>query len=176
LTLAALVAVAGPGTRTVSAGPDPLAALNIPLLDPPVVAPALVAPMLDGRLLSLDQLRGHVVILNFWATWCIPCREKMPAFQRLHLDYQARGLRVVAVNYRESRGEVEGFARQHGFSFPIVLDEDGAVARRFAVRGLPVTFLLDRNGSILWKAIGAREWGGALARRVFEQVLEGGGL
>jgi thiol-disulfide isomerase/thioredoxin len=155
---------------------DSLDALNIPLLDPPVPAPAVVMWTLDGHRLGLEDLRGRVVLLNFWATWCVPCREEMPAFQRLHADYHARGLSVLAVNYRQSRGNAEEFAHELRLSFAIALDEDGAVARRFAVRGLPVTFLIDRDGRILWKAIGERAWDSGPGRQIFEHLLPRGRL
>jgi peroxiredoxin len=92
--------------------------------------------------------------------------------ERLLRAYQDRGLAVVAVNVRDSKEEVEAFMNVLHLSFPAVLDSDGSVSRRFAVRGLPVSFLLDREGRILWKAIGSREWEGPHSRAYLEAVLQ----
>jgi peroxiredoxin len=92
--------------------------------------------------------------------------------ERLYKDYRERGLAVVAVNLQESKDTVERFFKELHLEFPAVLDSDGTAARTFAVRGLPVTFLLGRNGHILWKAIGSRDWDGPEARAYFEKVLQ----
>ncbi len=125
----------------------------------------------DGHALSLKGLRGKVVFLNFWATWCVPCRQEMPAMERLYQSYRARGLAVVAVNYKESPAEVKAFMEELHLTFPAVLDRRGAVATSFAVRSLPVTYLVDRDGKVLWKALGNRGWDGPAGVRYFERLL-----
>ena len=151
---------------------DHLEALMVQVPREPLRAPALALPEPSGRMLRLADLRGKVVFLNFWATWCVPCREEMPAMERLLRAYQDRGLAVVAVNVRDSKAQVETFMKELHLGFPTVLDADGSVSRRFAVRGLPVSFLLDREGRILWKAIGARDWEGPHSRAYLEAVLQ----
>jgi len=123
------------------------------------------------KITKLEDLKGKVVFLNFWATWCVPCREEMPAMERLYREYGERGLVVLAVNFQESPDTVKRFMRELHLTFPTVLDSDGAAARDFAVRGLPVSFLLSRDGRILWQAIGSREWDGAEARAYFKRML-----
>ncbi len=150
----------------------PPAALSVPLLPEPVPAPDLTLERVDGLPLHLATLRGSVVFLNFWATWCVPCRQEMPAMERLYRTYEKRGLAVVAVNFGESKAELQDFATALSLSFPIMLDSQGDAARTLGVRGLPVTFLLDRDGRILWKAMGPREWDSVASRAYFEKLLQ----
>ena len=169
---AAVVAPAPGAAQHASASiAELLESLRVALPQEPVEAPALKLHDADGRLVDLAGLRGKLVFLNFWATWCVPCRREMPAMERLHRAYRERGLAVVAVNFRESGREVKAFMEPMGLTFPAPLDADGAVARSFGVRALPVTYLVDRDGKILWKAQGRREWDSARGRAYFERVL-----
>jgi thiol-disulfide isomerase/thioredoxin len=120
---------------------------------------------------SLAGLRGHVVLLNFWATWCLDCRQEMPALETLHRRFRARGLAVVGVNAREGLTVVQGYARELGLTFPLVLDADGAVMIRYGVIGLPTTFLIGRNGRAVALAVGVREWASAAAVEIVETLL-----
>lgn len=149
-----------------------LEALQIFPLEVSVPAPALVLDGVDGSPLRLRDLRGSIVLLNFWATWCEPCRQEMPALERLHRLYRSRALRVVAVNFKESREEVRAFMTEHLLTFPALLDPEGAGARLFKVRGLPVTLLVGKDGNVLWKVIGAREWDGPHGLSYLEHLLK----
>ncbi len=95
----------------------------------------------------------------------------MPAMERLYRANRERGLTVVAVNFMETKNEVKRFFEEFRLSFPSLLDPEGTAARNFGVRGLPVTFLVSRDGRILWKAIGSRDWDSPEARAYFKQVL-----
>jgi thiol-disulfide isomerase/thioredoxin len=152
--------------------PDPLATLLVQPLPEPLPAPALSLRGMDGRPLRLDDLKGQVVFLNFWATWCVPCRQEMPAMERLYQNYRERGFAVVAVNFRESKAEIQRFVKELSLSFPVGMDAEGTGAHAFGVRGLPVTYLLGRDGRILWKAIGSREWNSPASRAYFEKILQ----
>ena len=149
----------------------PPESLRVHAFSEDITAPAFSLKGIDGHPLRLEDLKGKVVFLNFWATWCVPCREEMPAMERLYREYGERGLVVLAVNFQESPDTVKRFMRELHLTFPTVLDSDGAAARDFAVRGLPVSFLLSRDGRILWQAIGSREWDGAEARDYFKRIL-----
>ncbi len=151
---------------------DPFAALQVQPFQEIVPAPALSLEGVDGRPLRLEDLRGKVVFLNFWATWCVPCRQEMPTMERLYRDYRESGLAVVAVNFKEAKGEVKRFFEEFHLNFPAVLDSEGNAARAYAVRALPVTFLLSRDGLILWRAIGSRDWDSPDSRAYFKQVLQ----
>jgi len=155
------------------AGTEHLEALMVQTLPTPLPAPAFRLSDVDGTVRTIEGFRGSVVLLNFWATWCVPCRDELPAMERLHRDYRGRGLSVVGVNFKESPRDVQNFLKVNGVTFVSLLDRDGAVSMKYRVRGLPVTFLLDREGRMLWKAIGAREWEGPHGRAHLEEVLEG---
>lgn len=129
-------------------------------VDPPIVAPDFSLPDMDGKEHGLQGLRGRVVLLNFWATWCPPCRREMPSMQRLYDRYRDRGLVVVAVNQWESPDLVFQFTGNLAVdpTFPILFDRDSRTAESYAVKGLPTTFLLDREGRIRFQAIGGREF------------------
>ncbi len=171
--LAAAAAIASLQAGEAATIADHLEALRVQLPQEPVAAPDFSLEGLDGRPVSLKGFRGKVVFLNFWATWCVPCREEMPAMERLHREYGTRGLAMVAVNFQESKAEARAFADEFRLTFPILLDTKGAVTRSYAVRALPVTYLVDRDGKILWKAAGRRVWDGPHGRAYFERVLAG---
>lgn len=140
---------------------EPTAAWEFELLD------------LGGRSVRLRDFRGRVVLLNFWATWCAPCREEMPALETLARELGPRGLAVVGVNFMESKGKVEVFVKEHGLRFPILLDADGRVSERYQVFALPVTFLVDRRGMLVATVLGIRDWTGPDARAYLDQLLVG---
>lgn len=162
----AFPAVTHPGTAV-----DPPESLRVQMFQGAISAPALSLQGADGRPLRLGDLKGKVVFLNFWATWCVPCREEMPAMERLYQANRERGLAVVAVNFKETKNEAKRFFEELQLSFPSVLDPEGTAASNFGVRGLPVSFLLSRDGRILWKAIGSRDWDSPEARAYFKRVL-----
>jgi len=114
------------------------------------IAPAIVLPQLDGELVSLDAFKGQVVIVNFWASWCGPCRAEMPTLERLYQIEQTRGLTVLAVNstFQDDQTNVAQMRRDLGLSFSILLDYEGTVGHRYSVRMLPTTFIIDRQGVI----------------------------
>jgi thiol-disulfide isomerase/thioredoxin len=151
---------------------DPLESLRVQPFQETIPAPTLSLKGTDGRPLRLEDLKGKVVFLNFWATWCGPCREEMPAMERLYREYRQHGLAVVAVNFQESKDKVLRFLEELRISFPAALDPDGTAAHIFAVRGLPVSFLLSRDGRILWRAIGSRDWDSPDARAYFKKTLQ----
>ncbi len=127
----------------------------------------------EGKIISLTQLRGKVVFLNFWATWCPPCRLEMPSMERLYKEFRDQGFTVLAIDIRESPKEVARFMKEYRLSFPALLDVDGEVSSRYRVQGIPTTFLVDRSGRIIGSAMGARDWaspeGKALIRSLLDQ-------
>lgn len=121
-------------------------------------APAFGAAELDGEDVSLASLRGEVVLLNVWATWCYPCRREMPSFQSLHRDFSDEGLRVVAVSIDGPGAQpaIEKFLREYGITFTVLHDPEQRVTRAFSTIGVPETFLIDRNGVLV------RHWRGRI--------------
>lgn len=111
-------------------------------------APDFILDTVDGGQLSLGQLRGQVVVLNFWATWCTPCRAEMPALEQVYQSHRERGLIVVGVDVQEPAEKVRAFLLEVGVTFPIVLDSDTKLALRYRATGLPATFIIDRQGVV----------------------------
>lgn len=113
-------------------------------------APDFTLDGLDGSPIRLSDLRGRVVILNLWTSWCGPCRTEMPALQRAYAANWDRGLEVLAVNstIQDSESDVAAFVDDLGLTFPVLLDRDGAVSRRYLLRALPTTFFIGRDGTI----------------------------
>lgn len=131
-------------------------------------APEYRAYSLEGDTVALSSFTGDVVVLNIWATWCRPCVIEMPALQRLHEELADDGLRVVAVSvdapigvigaFGEAGGDVRRFVEEHGLTFTVLHDPSGSIESRYQVNGLPTTYIIDRDGRIRRKLLGAREW------------------
>lgn len=170
LLLCSLVAVPGPAR---AADRGFLQALGLQAPGGRVEAPDFLLASLGGGTLRLRDLRGKVVFLNFWATWCVPCRTEMPDMERLFREFGEKGLVVVAVNLLEGRRAVQGFVDDLKLTFPVVLDADGQAAAAYGVRPIPATFLISRDGIILWRALGARRWTGEAARTYFAHLFDG---
>lgn len=119
-------------------------------------APAFAARTLDGDSLRLADLRDRVVLLNIWATWCIPCRKEMPELQALHTEFATQGLHVVGVSVDEQSADaaVRNFTTDLGITYTILRDPTEAVSFAFQIPGVPATFLIDRQGRIAWKHLG----------------------
>jgi thiol-disulfide isomerase/thioredoxin len=133
--------------------------------------PELRLTDLDGQQWDLGKLRGQVVVVNFWASWCTPCLEEMPSIQRLAEAMRGKPFAVISVNVAEGQGRAQMAARQMGITFPVLLDEDSAVFNRWGATVLPTTFLLDRDGVVRYLGRGPLEWDGAEAVALIERLL-----
>jgi peroxiredoxin len=113
-------------------------------------APSFNLPSLDGGSVTLSQLKGHVVVLDFWATWCPPCRKSLPHVQQVSQDpmLQKKGLKVLAVDLREPKEKVQDFLNQNTYNFPVALDHEGAIAEKYLIQGIPTTVIIDDKGVI----------------------------
>jgi len=118
--------------------------------------PTYAAERLDGTPIALADLRGQVVLLNIWATWCKPCREEIPALERLHQANASRGLVIagVSIDVVDDTARIAGFARDLGASYPLWLDRDDRVSMVFRSIGVPSTYLIDRAGVLRWRHMG----------------------
>jgi len=136
--------------------PSPQQALPPPNPKAGFAAPDFTLDTLDGGQLTLSQLQGHPVVLNLWASWCLPCRHEMPTIEKVYQKYQDTGLMVVGLNLtsQDSVPDVKAFVKELGLTFPIVLDRDGAVSERYQLLGLPSTFFIDRKGIIRSVVVG----------------------
>lgn len=146
-------------------------------------APDYQAFSLDGDTVSLSSFAGDVVVLNVWATWCPPCVVEMPALQRLHDELADDGLRVVAVSvdappgivgpFGQPGGNVKAFIENLGLTFTVLHDPSGRIESRYQVNGLPTTYVIDREGRIQRKVLGAREWDEPPLADQIRQLVEG---
>ncbi len=137
------------------------------------LAPDFVLTTLDGREVRLSDYRGHVVFLNFWATWCGPCKIEMPAMERLYREYRRQGFAILAVS-TDSEGAVvtRPYRDSLGLSFTIVHDPEALVMRLYGVRSLPETFLVNREGVITHRLFGSRDWQDPEARESIRSLLK----
>ena len=141
----------------------------------PVLAPDFAAPDLNGQAVSLASLRGKVVVVNLWTTWCPPCRQEMPSMERLAAHFRGRDFQLLAVSQDEDgREKVADFARELGLSFPVLLDPQRQIGERFDVWGYPETFVIDRNGYVVERVIGPREWDSATSIAAIEALIAAG--
>lgn len=138
------------------------------------LAPDYRAPNLQGEEVSVRRHRGQVVMINIWATWCGPCRVEMPSIQAIYDRYRDRGFTVLAVSIDQGPGrqeKVEDFVERHELDFPILLDPGSRVTRVFQTAGVPETFVLDREGRIVKRVIGASDWNSESNRALIEELL-----
>jgi thiol-disulfide isomerase/thioredoxin len=163
LTLCGLTLV---GSWPAGAGMDPVAleaaALNLRPGPPgsPREMPPFTLMALSGQAVRSADLKGKVVVLNFWATWCGPCKEEMPALDRLRRQFDARDLVVLTITTDQQRDSIQAFLKSLGLSLPVLLDESRNVSDSYLVRGLPTTFVLARDGRLVGRAVGPRVWDG----------------
>jgi thiol-disulfide isomerase/thioredoxin len=129
-------------------------------LPKPVPAPDFTLADMDDEMHSFKDLRGKVVLLNFWATWCPPCRREMPSMERLYQKLNGEDFTVIAVNQMESGDHVFAYTGQLEVdpTFTILFDRDSRVSNSYRVNGLPTTYLIDKQGNIRFRAIGGREF------------------
>jgi len=141
---------------------------RIPKIPPPV---DFELSDLEGRPVRLSGLKGKVVVINFWTTWCPSCQIEMPDLEKLHQRFKTSDFILLAVDLRESRETVQKYFQRNKLNFTALLDSDGEVAHSFGIRSIPTTFIIDQSGGMVGKAIGARPWGSARALAFFEQLI-----
>lgn len=126
----------------------------------------------NGQAVGPADLRGRVVLLNFWATWCGPCKEEMPALDRLRKHFETRDVVVLTITTDHQRDSIIAFMRHLGLSLPVLLDEARSVSDSYMVRALPTTFVLGRDGRPIGRAVGPRDWDGPDAVALIDGLLK----
>jgi thiol-disulfide isomerase/thioredoxin len=143
--------------------------LALPDKTPPV---EFVLPDPKGRITSISEFRRKIVFLNFWTTWCYACIIEMPAMEKLHKRFRDRDFVMIAINLQEPAERVKQFF----LTFTTLLDTAGLIGAEFGIRSIPTTFILDKEGRIIGKAVGPREWDGDQAMALFDYLIEKTGV
>ncbi len=146
-------------------------ALGIVMYKKKVNAPSFALKDINAKEVRLDDLRGKIVFLNFWATWCPPCREEMPSMEKLYRKFKDKDFIMLAINLREDGRAVKTFKEKIGLSFPIPLDSNGAVGSNYGIASIPTTYLVDREGNVIGVALGARDWSSRETFGLINQLL-----
>ena len=137
------------------------------------LAPDFSLRNLKGNYQSLDSFSGQVVVLNFWATWCVPCRVEMPSFEKLYRRYRSEGVTVLAVTLdKKSEKNIKSFVKEYELSFPVLLDEEGKVERLYPSMTIPFTYVIDRKGRIVARVDGAKNWESSETFEAIEYLLK----
>jgi peroxiredoxin len=132
---------------------------SVPLIAKGLRAPNFSLPGLDGRMVSLTDYKGKVVLLNIWATWCPPCVEEMPSMEKLYQELKGEGFKILAVSIDESGvQDVLPFMKKHKLSFPALIDSKGTLKELYQTTGVPESFIIDKDGILVEKVIGPRNW------------------
>ena len=133
--------------------------------------PALVLEDVQGRTHRLSEYRGKVVLLNFWATWCTPCREEMPSMASLEDSLRGRPFAVLAVNVGEGASAARGFGEKMALRFPLLLDRDMKTTRAWGARVLPASYVIGPDGSVAYSYLGAIDWNAPEVRKAIERLM-----
>jgi DsbE subfamily thiol:disulfide oxidoreductase len=135
-------------------------------------APDFTLPNPDGKEVALKDYRGKLVRLNFWASWCAPCRAEMRAMERLYREQKSKGLEILAVNVKDKRTAALALVKELKLSYSIVLDPEGEVGLLYGAWAMPATYLIDRNGAVLARMWGPADWCSPAARDLIKALLE----
>lgn len=142
----------------------------------PIAATDFYLRDLNGKLVRLSDFQGKVVVLNFWATWCPPCRKEMPSMQQLYQAHKDKGLEVVAVSVdTTSSQEVRAFIEELGLTFPVLHDRDSLVSRLYSNPGVPSSYVIDPQGKVVYRVLGEYDWFSKKARTAVEALLPDAG-
>jgi peroxiredoxin len=147
---------------------------NIGILKIPHISQPVEIQLKDvfGNTVSLSDFRGKIVFLNFWATWCPPCVIEMPSMQKLHRRFKDKNFVMVAINSQETDAQVKSFFNKYKLSFTALLDSSAEVGAWFDVNAFPTTFVLDKKGRIIGRALGPREWDSQASVALFDYLID----
>jgi len=150
---------------------DRLAPLKVGRVAPGTVAAPFDLKSLDGLPVQLAQLKGKVVVVNFWATWCGPCKEEMPAFERLRQQLDSERFALLTITTDLQREGIKHFLTNLHVQLPVLFDEDQDVSHAYLVRALPTTVFIDQQGTLIGRAVGPREWDAPTAVRALQSLM-----
>ncbi|MCL6645763.1 MAG: TlpA family protein disulfide reductase [Dehalococcoidia bacterium] len=168
----AVVALVSTVATHVVASPEAMKALAIQPMREPTPAPDVTLSLLSGSRLGIKDLHGKALLVNFWATWCVPCQWEMPLMETLYQAYKDRGFVILAISLDQGDpARVRAFVADKKLTYPVALDPQMQAAQQFGVRGLPATLLVGPDGSIKGVTYGPKEWDGKAARELIASLL-----
>ena len=144
-------------------------ARSIYKLEKKQLAPDFTLKDVDGKTHSLSDYRGKVVMLNFWATWCPPCRFELPSMERAYNKLKQHNVEFLAINLGEDADTIFTFTADYPVSFPLLMDIDSSVSERYPVIGLPTSYFVSPDGYLIYRAIGSREWD---EKKILDKIIE----
>ncbi|MEO8338208.1 MAG: TlpA disulfide reductase family protein [Nitrospirota bacterium] len=174
VVIAAMLSLMSIVSASPSLAVDPFISLKMSRLPVGSMAAPFELATLDGKVVKSSELAGKVVVINFWATWCGPCKEEMPSLARLQQQLDPTRFTMLTVTTDLQRQGIAHFLSQLGVSMPVLFDEDQEVSRSFMVRGLPTTIVIARDGTLVGRAVGPRAWDSPEAVAVMRHVMESG--
>ena len=133
---------------------------------------AFSLPMLTGGIAALSDFKGRIVILNFWATWCPPCRAEMPSMEKLYNRFKDQGLEILAVYIGEDESTVRRFINSSKYTFPVLLDTNNRISNAYGIEAIPTSYILDREGKIIARVVGSISWDTPQAITAFDALLK----
>jgi peroxiredoxin len=145
------------------------------LLSPVVAKPALPFRLVDlqGDYHQLRDYRGRVVLVNFWASWCTPCRAELPSMNRAWERLKTTGMAMLAINLGEDREAISAFLQDYTIDFEVLMDEPGRISQRWRIKALPTSLVLNKRGQIIYQVIGERKWDEPAMIELFESLQSG---
>lgn len=138
----------------------------------PINAPQFKLKSYSGKQVSLKDFKGTNVVLNFWATWCPPCKKEMPSLDKLHRKYHSQGLNVVAINDYENEKKVNSYMKNKDFKFTVLIDPSGKVSESYNAIALPITFIINKEGQAVGRVIGYKNWHSVEIQKFIEELLK----
>lgn len=126
-----------------------------------------------GNTISSSELRGKVLFVNFWASWCQPCKDEMPSIENIYKSVSDGNFRMITILYKDTTLNAGDYMRAHGYTFPVFTDNDGLAAARFGVTGVPETYIIDKNGVLKRRVIGPADWNSPEEKFLIHSLLKG---
>ena len=132
--------------------------INLASLPQKIKAPDFSLKDMDGKVYTLSQYRGNAVIINFWTTWCPPCAYEMPALNRAFKKTRKMKIKIFAINIGQDEDAIFSFLGKFPVDFPLIMDKQGTIVKQWKVTALPTTYIIDKDGYIVYQAVGGRDW------------------
>ena len=178
LILALMAGTSNIGAETSAAGAAParpwyagsLEKLGFYLFDQPIPAPDFQVELLAGGPAKLSETKGKIALINFWATWCPPCKAEMPSIQKLHEAMKGASFTMMAISVGESKPTVETFVKRNNYTMPVYRDTTGSASVLYGAESIPTTFILDKKGNAIAYAVGSREYASPEAIALFKDL------